>query len=183
MTQVTTGTGNVNTDHLLQLNGISQKGSSAFAMCSVTMNTAQLQSSAYCQWHVWFLTLQHKRVHATKVAGWQWCITDTAKQRRRHAPKLNMSTDDVQTVPCRGAKQAVATHLDKGKPQDVVRHTVEPQRFQVLPVSAVAGDQELGSDEGCQGNCCPPGNHNGEHSCPNSHLQPTRPRLAQGHQP
>jgi len=112
-----------------------------------------------------------------------WCITDTAKQRRRHAPKLNMSTDDVQTVPCRGAKQAVATHLDKGKPQDVVRHTVEPQRFQVLPVSAVAGDQELGSDEGCQGNCCPPGNHNGEHSCPNSHLQPTRPRLAQGHQP
>ena len=89
-----------------------------------------------------------------------------------------MSPDDVQLAPCRGAKQALATHLDKGEPQDVVGHTVKPQRLQMLPVSAVAGDQELGCDEGCQGNCCPPGNHNGKHSCPHSHLQPSRTQSA-----
>ncbi len=89
-----------------------------------------------------------------------------------------MSPDDVQLAPCRGAKQALATHLDKGEPQDVVGHTVKPQRLQMLPVSAVAGDQELGGDEGCQGNCCPPGNHNGKHSCPHSHLQPSRTQSA-----
>ena len=104
-------------------------------------------------------------------------VTDIA--RRRYTTELSMSTDDVQLVPCRSARQAVATHLDKGEPQDVVGHTVKPQRLQVLPVSAVAGDQELGSDEGCQGNCCPPGNHNGEHSCPDSHLHPTTTQSAQ----
>ncbi len=108
--------------------------------------------------------------------------TGIAKQRRQ-VTKLSTSTDGVQLVLCRGAKQAAATHLDKGKPQNVVGHTVEPQRLQVLPVPAVAGDQELGSDEGCQGNCCPPGNHNGKHSCPNSHLQPIRTQSAKGRQP
>lgn len=63
------------------------------------------------------------------------------------------------------------THLDKGEPQNVVGDTVEPQGLEVLPVAAVAGDQGLGHDEGCECYGSPPGNNDGKHTCPYSHLQ------------
>ena len=69
------------------------------------------------------------------------------------------------------AADTTGAHLDKGEPQDVVGDAVEPQRLEVLAVSAVAGDQGLSRDEGSQGNSCPPGHHNGKDSSPHCDLQ------------
>lgn len=67
--------------------------------------------------------------------------------------------------------QIRASHLHEGEPKNIVGHAVEPQGLQVLPVAAVAGDQGLSCDEGCQGNSSPPGDNNGENSCPHCNLQ------------
>ena len=78
------------------------------------------------------------------------------------------SVDDEEEVP---HWQEAPTYLDKGEPENVVGDAVKPQRLEVLPVTAVAGHQELGHNESSKGDSCPPGHNNGEHSCPYSHLQ------------
>ena len=85
--------------------------------------------------------------------------------------QLSKSCTHTQSLKAQAITWASLPHLDKGEPQNVVGDAVEPQGLQVLPVAAVAGDQELSNDEGCKGNSCPPGDNNGKHSCPYSYLQ------------